>query len=121
MHTIAAVALAFFLIVVGIGHFVFTGYFRTLIPAWIPWKTPLVLASGVAEILSGALTLVPGTRAAGAWAAAALITSYLVSHLDALRHAHPGRSRVLERPSGAVARLVVNAFYIAWAVMVAAG
>ncbi|MGV9309120.1 DoxX family protein [Nonomuraea sp. NPDC003727] len=119
MHDTAAIALALFLVAVGISHFVFPGYFRTLVPGWFPWPGPAVVAGGVAEILLGVLLAVPGGRAAGGWAAAALITAYLASHVDALRHAHRDRPRLLDRPAGAVARLVVNAAYIGWAVMVA--
>ncbi|GCB51375.1 hypothetical protein [Streptomyces lomondensis] len=39
--------------------------------------------------------------------------------MDALRRARPDLPRLLERPAGAVARLVVNILYIAWAVAVA--
>ncbi|MEU4332755.1 hypothetical protein [Nonomuraea dietziae] len=119
MHDIAAIALALFLTTVGASHFLFPGYFRTLVPGWFPWAGPAVAASGVAEILVGGLLVVPGGRAAGGWAAAALITAYLASHVDALRHAHRDRQRLLDRPAGAVARLVVNAAYIGWAVTVA--
>ncbi|MFE3453136.1 hypothetical protein ACFXJ8_29855 [Nonomuraea sp. NPDC059194] len=122
---IAAIALALFLIVVGTSHFVFPGYFRTLVPGWFPWAGLAVAASGAAEIAVGVLlaggvvAAAPGITAAGGWAAAALITVYLASHLDALRHARPDRPRLLDRPVGVAARLVVNAAYLGWAVTVA--
>jgi uncharacterized membrane protein len=119
MHTIAAVGLAVFLVVTGVAHFVIPGYFRTLVPAWLGRARLLVAASGAAEIVVGALVLLPPSRSAGSWAAAALITGYLVSHVDALWHARADRPRMLERPVGAVARLVVNVVYITWAVTVA--
>lgn len=119
MHAIAAVALAVFLVVTGGMHFLTPGYFRTLVPAWLGRERLLVAVSGAAEIVAGALVLVPWCRPAGGWAAAALITCYLVSHVDALRCARPDRRRLLDRPAGAAARLVVNVLYIAWAVAVA--
>jgi uncharacterized membrane protein len=119
MHVIAAIALAVFLITVGMAHFVVPGYFRTLVPPWLGLPGVLVAVSGAAEIVVGALILAPQAREAGGWAAAALITTYLPSHLDALRHARPDRPRRLERPVGAMARLIVNLLYIGWAVMVA--
>ncbi|MFC8126049.1 MauE/DoxX family redox-associated membrane protein [Streptomyces sp. NPDC057302] len=119
MHAIAAVALAVFLVVTGIMHFLAPHYFRTLVPAWLPGDRLLVAVSGAAEIVVGALVLVPYSRSAGGWIAAALIACYLVSHADALRRARPDRPRPLERPTGAVARLAVNALYIGWAVAVA--
>ncbi|MFE9635809.1 hypothetical protein [Streptomyces sp. NPDC006463] len=75
--------------------------------------------SGVAEAVVGVLVLVPCSRPAGGLAAAVLITCYLVSHADALRRARPERPRLLERPVGAAARLVVNVLYIVWAIAVA--
>ncbi|MFC8126234.1 MauE/DoxX family redox-associated membrane protein [Streptomyces sp. NPDC057302] len=119
MHAIAAVTLAVFLVVTGVMHFLTPGYFRRLVPAWLGRERLLVAVSGAAEVVVGALVLVPCGRPAGGWAAAVLITGYQVSHMDALRRAHPDRPRLLERPSGAVARLAVNVLYIAWAVAVA--
>ncbi|MGD6741486.1 hypothetical protein ACOKM3_06505 [Streptomyces sp. BH106] len=119
MYVIAAIALAVFLIAVGIAHFVVPRYFRTLVPPWLGLPGVLVAATGAAEIVVGALILTPQARAAGGWAAAALITTYLLSHLDALHRACPDQPRLLERPVGALARLVVNLLYIGWAVMVA--
>ncbi|MBT2419361.1 hypothetical protein J7F01_32830 [Streptomyces sp. ISL-22] len=119
MDSIAAVALATFLLVVGLAHFAVPGWFRSLVPSWLGSAGVLVAASGAAEIVVGALVLVPRTRSAGAWAAAGLIAVYLVSHVDALRHARRGHERVLLRPFGVAARLVVNAGYLGWAVGVA--
>ncbi|GGP77183.1 hypothetical protein [Streptomyces melanogenes] len=101
-------------------HFLSPSYFRAPVPTWLGPERLLVAGSGAAEVVAGALVLVPGGRQAGGWAAVALITCYLVSHGDALVRARPDRPRLLERPVGAVARLVVNVLYIAWAVTVAA-
>ncbi|MTE22315.1 DoxX family protein [Streptomyces sp. TRM43335] len=119
MHTALAVALSVLLITAGIAHFVLPDHFHGLVPSWLGGARHLVIVSGVADIVAGALVLYPGTRPAGGWAAAALITVYLVSHLDALWHARPDRPGLLERPVGAVARLLVNLLYIGWAVAVA--
>lgn len=119
MHVIASVALAVFLVVTGVAHFLAPGYFRLLVPTWLRRERLIVAVSGAAEVVVGALVLVPSGRRVGGWAAAVLITSYLVSHVDALRRARPDRPRLLERPAGAVARLVVNVLYVAWAVAVA--
>ncbi|MFJ8077061.1 hypothetical protein ACIQ7Q_24755 [Streptomyces sp. NPDC096176] len=35
MHAIAAAALAVFLVVTGVMHFLAPGYFRMLVPAWL--------------------------------------------------------------------------------------
>ncbi|MGW7089131.1 MauE/DoxX family redox-associated membrane protein [Streptomyces sp. NPDC054871] len=118
MHAIAAAALAVLLIVTGFMHFLAPGYFRMLVPVWLRRERFLVAVTGAAEVVVGALVLVPCSRPTGGWAAAVLIGCYLVSHVDALRRARPDRPRLLERPAGAVARLMVNVLYIAWAVAV---
>lgn len=119
MEVIAAAGLAVFLVATGVMHFLAPDYFRTLVPDWLRRPRLLVAASGAAEIVVGVLVLVPRTRAAGSLSAAVLVTCYLVSHVDALRRARPDRPRLLERPVGAGARLVVNVLYIVWAVAVA--
>ncbi|MGV4987688.1 DoxX family protein [Streptomyces sp. NRAIS4] len=121
MNATAAIALAVFLIAVGIGHFLLPGYFRTLVPSWLGRAGLLVAAGGAAEIVIGAGILTPAGRTVGGWAAAALITAYLVCHLDALWRASLDRPRLLERPVGAAVRLAVNLVYIGWAIAVARG
>ncbi len=119
MDSIAAVALSMFFLTAGSSHFVFPEYFRSLVPSWLGPAGLVVAAGGAAEVLVGVLILAPPSRSVGAWSAAGLITVYLVSHIDALRHAHRGHPSVLWRPVGVAARLAVNLGYIGWAVAVA--
>jgi uncharacterized membrane protein len=119
VDTIAAIPLGGLLIVAGLTHWVFPAYYRALVPTWIIWPGPVVALSGVLDVLVGVAVLVPGTRAGGAIGAAALVTVYLVSHVDALAHTDRTRRRLLDRPAGAVLRVVVNLAYIAWAVLLA--
>ncbi|MFW5420392.1 hypothetical protein J0910_27625 [Nocardiopsis sp. CNT-189] len=115
-----AMALGCFLGAVGLCHFAFRSYFRSLVPSWLaPVSGPLVLVSGVVEILLAVLLFVPGTRSPAAWGAAALITGYLVSHFDALARSDRDARRFLDRPAGGAARVAVNLLYIAWAVTAA--
>ncbi|MFM9369105.1 hypothetical protein [Streptomyces sp. Da 82-17] len=120
MDSMAAVALALFLVVTGFTHFVFPRYFRSLVPEWLGRSAGvLVGVSGVVEVFVGALVLLPASRVSGAWAAAGLFAAYLVPHLDALRPVHRGRPGLLWRPAGLAGRLLVNAGYVGWAVAVA--
>ncbi|TQS20969.1 hypothetical protein [Microbispora sp. KK1-11] len=119
MDTISAVGLAVFLCTAGVAHFLFPAYFRSLVPAWLGLARLIVAVTGLVELAVAALILAPATRTFGAWTAAALISGYLVSHLDAVRHARPGHPSVLLRPWGVTARLTVNLAYIGWAVVVA--
>jgi uncharacterized membrane protein len=85
---------------------------------WLPARSTVVAVSGLADIAVGVLVAVPATRRTGAWATAALITTYLPAHLEPLRHRRAAQ-RAFDRPAGDAARVVVNLGYIAWAAAVA--
>ncbi|TYP86761.1 hypothetical protein [Blastococcus xanthinilyticus] len=116
----AATALAGLMIGSGAARTVVPGYFRGLVPPWVPAPGVAVALSGAADVLAGVLLLRPATRREGAWLAAGLVTAYLPAHLDPLRHASTATSLFDRRP-GIAARLVVNVGYIGWAVAVARG
>ncbi|MFI7635371.1 hypothetical protein [Nonomuraea sp. NPDC049400] len=120
MDVIATLALAGLLLVSGVTHWVFPAYYRTLVPGWVPLPGPVVAVTGGFDVLAGLLTAVPATRTIGAAGAAVLISGYLISHVDALVHARRDDPSPLRRPAGAIARILVNLGYIAWAVAVAA-
>ena len=102
----------------GVGHVTRPGYFRDLVPSWVPARSAVVAVSGAADVAVGVLVAVPATRRAGGWATAALITAYLPAHLEPLRHRRTAR-RAFDRPVGVAARVAVNLGYVAWAVGVA--
>jgi uncharacterized membrane protein len=108
-----------FLAAVGVTHFLVPGYYRSLVPGWIDSRGLEVAISGAVEIALGLAVILPATRVLGARAAAALITAYLTVHIDALGRARSHNERFLERPLGAILRLIVNLGYIGWAVAVA--
>src|ERR687897_603518 len=116
MDGLAAPTLAAFMVGSGITHFAAPGYFRDLVPSWLPARSAVVVFSGLADIAVGVLVAVPATRAVGGWATGALITAYLPAHLEPLRHRDTA-----QRPFGVTARVVVNLGYIAWAAAVARG
>lgn len=108
-------ALAALMIGAGIGHVVAPRYFRTLVPRWVPAPGLLVAATGLADVAAGALLIRPSTRRAGAIATTLLISGYFTSHIDAALRASPEAGRLLDRPVGTTARIVVNLGYLAWA------
>ncbi|SFP47911.1 Uncharacterized membrane protein [Geodermatophilus dictyosporus] len=114
----AAWALAALMVGSGVTHFTRPGYYRGLVPSWLPARSALVAVSGLADVVAGVLVAVPATRAAGARATAALITTYLPAHLEPLRHRRTAQ-RAFDRPAGVAARVAVNLGYVAWAVGVA--
>ncbi|MCA0144427.1 hypothetical protein [Blastococcus sp. LR1] len=118
MTDIAALGLAGLMTGSGIGHAVVPGYFRGLIPDWVPAPGAAVAVSGVLDVLAGALIAVPSTRVPGGWLAAGLVTAYLPAHLDPIRRMGTA-TRAYDRAPGIAARVLVNVGYIGWAVAVA--
>jgi uncharacterized membrane protein len=110
--------LAALMVVSGVTHFTSPGYYRGLVPAWLPARPAVVVVSGLADVAAGVLVAVPATRRTGGWATAALITTYLPAHLEPLRHRRMVQ-RAFDRPVGVAARVVVNLGYVAWAATVA--
>jgi uncharacterized membrane protein len=106
------------MVVSGVTHFTSPGYFRDLVPSWLPARSAVVAVSGVADVAAGVLVAVPATRPTGARATAVLITAYLPAHLEPLRHRRTVQ-RAFDRPVGIAARVVVNLGYVAWAAAVA--
>ncbi len=117
----ATALLAGFLVLVGAAHFVLPSYFHTLVPpwSWLPEARLLVLMSGGVEVVLGVGLVVGATRPFAAWGAAALMAVYVATHVDALLRASRDRPRWLDRPSGVVARVLVNLVYLGWALGVA--
>ena len=106
------------MVVSGVTHVTSPGYYRGLVPSWLPARSAVVAVSGLADVATGLLVAVPATRRAGALATAALITAYLPAHLEPLRHRRTAQ-RAFDRPVGVAARVAVNLGYVAWAAAVA--
>ncbi|MFE5030769.1 DoxX family protein [Streptomyces sp. NPDC056683] len=119
MNSIAAVALAAFLIVNGVAHFVRPDYVGRLIPSWLGRARLLVAAGGVALITDSLLLLAPRSRAAGGWIAAAMISVFVVAHLDGLTRVAAQRPRRVRGLVSAIVKVLLNLAYIGWAVAVA--
>ncbi|MFB7186437.1 hypothetical protein ACFC0C_21815 [Streptomyces sp. NPDC056178] len=114
-----AVALAAFLIVNGVAHFVRPDYVRRVIPSWLGRARLLVAAGGIALITDSVLLLAPQSRAAGGWIAAAMISVFLVAHLDGLARVVAERPRRARGLASATVKVLLNFAYIGWAVAVA--
>ncbi|MET7289277.1 hypothetical protein [Streptomyces sp. NPDC005573] len=119
MSSLAAVALAAFLIVNGVAHFVYPDRVRRLVPSWLGRARLLVAAGGIALIIDSVLLLAPRSRVAGGWGAAAMISVFVVAHLDGLARTVTQRPRRTRPLAGAIAKVALNLAYIGWAVAVA--
>ncbi len=66
-------ALAGFIGVAGVAHFVIPSFYEKIIPKYIGHERAMVQWSGVAELLCAALLVVPRTRRLAAWATLVLL------------------------------------------------
>lgn len=70
----------------GLNHFLHPDFYVKIMPPYLPWHLELVYLSGVAEILLGALVLVPQWRALAAWGIIALLIAVFSANLHMALH-----------------------------------
>ena len=86
--------------------------YAAIVPDYLPAHRELVYASGVAEALGGAGLLHPRTRrAAGWWLVATLVAIFPANVWMAQ---HPERYRVPGGRAALLARLPLQALFVAW-------
>jgi uncharacterized membrane protein len=101
-----------FFVVAGALHFVRPRVYASIVPDYLPAHRELVYASGVAESLGGALLLHPRTRGiAGRLLVATLVAIFPANVWMAQ---HPERYRVPGGRAALIARLPLQAVFIAW-------
>jgi uncharacterized membrane protein len=105
-----------FFAVVGTLHFMRPAFFVRQVPRYVPHPAAAVLLTGVAEVAIGLALATDWHPSLAGAAAAALITSYLPVHIEALRSAPTRAARHRE-----ALRFPVNAVYVAIALLVAIG
>ncbi len=67
-------------------HFLKTGSYLKIMPAYIPWPLAMVYISGVAEVAGGIGLLVPSLRRAAAWGLVALLIAVLPANINMALH-----------------------------------
>jgi uncharacterized membrane protein len=103
-----------FFVFAGVMHFVAPRFYLAIMPRYLPAHRELVAASGVAEITGGAGTLLPVTRRAASWWSIATLVAVFPANLEMALH--PERyKRVPGGRAALIARLPVQALFIAWA------
>ena len=70
--------------ILGIVHFTHTGFYRPLMPKFLPAHDLLIYLSGVAEILLGIGVLFPQTRVLALWGLIAMLIVFLIVHVNML-------------------------------------
>jgi len=109
MSIALSILIALVMIAGGAAHLATTANFVPLVPTFLP-ATPIILATGVLQIVIGLAALWPRTRALGALAFAALCLAYLPLHLWDYVRPDP----VFAPPVAATVRVLVQVFLI-WA------
>jgi uncharacterized membrane protein len=80
------VAFAALFIIAGVGHFVATDFFLKIMPPYLPLHLPIVLISGVIEIVCGTLLLNPRYSRLAAWGIIALLIAVFPANIYVYQH-----------------------------------
>lgn len=70
----------------GVGHFVATRLYMSIVPDYLPAHRELVLISGVAEIAGGVGVMIPATRRAAAWGLVLLLLTVMPANIWMVQH-----------------------------------
>ncbi len=80
--------LAVLFMIAGIAHFVAPDFFVAIVPPYLPAPELLVAASGVAELVLGAMLLVPAWSRVAAWLLIALLVAVFPANLYMAMNPH---------------------------------
>jgi len=113
LKRISLVSLAVFFVVAGIGHFVISDFYLSIMPSYLPYHLELVYLSGIFEILGGLGVLISGTRK---WAGYGLMVLLIAVYPANIHMAIvPEKFAELGPPLLLYARLPLQFVFIAWA------
>lgn len=101
-----------FFVAAGANHFINADFYVRMMPAYLPWHDALVAISGVAEIVLGAMLLVPQFQVMAAWGLIALLVAVFPANLNMALHADQFATM---SPLGLWIRLPIQGLLIAWA------
>ena len=104
--------LGIFFIMAGVNHFWNTPFYVAIMPPWLPWHLALVYASGVAEIVLGALLLFKRWQALAGWGLIALCLAVFPANIHMALHAELFPQFT---PAGLWLRLPLQLVLMAWA------
>ena len=68
--------------ILGIVHFTHTGFYKPLMPKFLPANDLLIYLSGVAEIVLGIGILFPQTRSLALWGLIAMLIVFLICYFQ---------------------------------------
>lgn len=98
----------------GANHFLQPAMYLRIIPPYFPHPTAISYASGIAEIILGALLLFKKTRYWAAWGITFMLVLFFAVHIYMLQQALVHKDYYIS-PAVAWGRLLLQPFLIAWA------
>ena len=110
----------------GVMHFVTPGTYEKVVPARLGDPRRIVLASGAAEVVAGALLLAPRTRRLGGWLTAAVLVGVFPANVQMALDAGTERQAAPTVPAGpfraaALARLPLQVPLVVRAIRIGRG
>lgn len=75
-----------FFVAAGVNHFWHSAFYVGIVPPYLPWPLALVVVSGVAEIVFGALMFPVSTARLAAWGLIALSLAVFPANIDMALH-----------------------------------
>jgi len=96
-------------------HFLRPGFYRPMMPAWLPAHDELIFVSGVTEVVAGAALICPDRRVRRAGGVLAILTLIGVFPANVEMATHADRFPNIP-PAALWARLPLQAVMLAWVV-----
>src|SRR4051812_42968362 len=112
MKMVFLYVMALVYIAAGVYHFVAPGFYKKIMPTYLPYHMELIYISGVAEILCGLLLLPASTRVYGAWSVVVLLIAIFPANIQMLVNFYQRKNPYLWI---AVLRLPLQILLIWWA------
>lgn len=109
---ISLYSMAALYVVAGINHFANPGFYKKIMPPWLPWHYSIIYISGVAEIVLGLLLLPAQTRRLAAWGIIILLIAVFPANVQMMLNYQQEKNPYLWI---AVARLPLQLLLIGWA------
>jgi uncharacterized membrane protein len=112
VKNISLVVMTVFYIVTGVNHFINPQFYKSVMPAWVPFHDTVIIISGIFEILFALLLIFQSTRRIGAWSIIVLLIAVFPANIQAVVNNIDNDSPLLWM---SVLRLPLQVVLILWA------
>jgi uncharacterized membrane protein len=112
MKIISLYIMALFYMAAGVNHLVHPGFYKKIMPPWLPWHEQLIIISGIAEMLFASLLFFRITRRLAAWCIIALLIAVFPANIQMMLNYYHENNPSLWM---AIVRLPLQIVLIWWA------